>query len=835
MKKLKGILFNIILLFSLPLFSQTTTDNYSYNGAPENWVVPPCVTSIDIVIAGAEGGGIGGTDGGNGATVTATIPVNPGDVIEIIVGGQGTCPAAGYNGGGAGFASTNGNTNYNSCGGGGSTDISINGIIVAVASGGGGAGGGSVTTNNGGNGGCATGTAGVNTFGAGGTGGTLASGGNGGAPWAGTPPGGQNGSLGQGGNGGLWQTASGGGGGGGYYGGGGGGNDGCCTGANGGGGGGGGSSLTPGGGNCSSGVNTGDGYASITFTPAIPIGGIITAIPTTICSGETVDLSLAGYTGTLQWQSAPTSVGPFVNVVGEINDTYTTGTLTSDVCYRVEVTSCGTVAYSDTSCITVNPIPNINGGLDVTVCDGELVTLTANNPDGASLSWDGGVIDGTPFTPPLGTTTYTITATLLGCDSTDQVDVIVNPFPVIGAGLDQEECDGILITVTANNPNGAIISWDGGITDGTPFTPPLGITTYTVTGDLLGCITTDNMDVTINPLPVIGAGSDITICQDEIVTVNGTGVGAGGTYVWDNGITNGTPFTPTDTTTYTVVGTDVNGCQGTDDMTVNVIFNPVVSFTADTLIGCEPFSVTFTNLSTPNGSDCIWDFGDGNFGSGCGTVSHTYDNDGIYNVGLTVIIPGGCESSTMYNSYIEVANQPIASFSVLDPTVTVIDPGVVFNNSSLNSDTYIWTFGDGSPNSGEEDPIHLYPEDPNVSYTVILYAENYLGCYDSTTKIIIVDDIIIFYIPNAFTPNNDNNQIFIPIVYSGVDIYNYHFTVFNRWGEIIFESYDPTGGWDGTYGDSGTVTDGVYVWQLDFLETMSDKRHQHYGHVTVLK
>jgi|688.fasta_scaffold00017_23 hypothetical protein len=258
-----------IFLFFISL-SQTQTVTFNYTGAVQTWVVPPCVTSINVVAAGAKGGG---AIGGNGARITATIAVTPGQTLNIYVGGMGTCGnnSGGWNGGGTGYASNPANVTYNSCGGGGATDIRIGGTALAnrviVAGAGGGKGGGSNTNTPGGGALCNNGANGGNTFGAGGGGGTQVAGGNGGAPWAGTPPGGQAGTLGQGGNGGFWQTASGGGGGGGRYGGGGGGNDGCCTGANGGGGGGGGSSLVPVGGTCLPTNNTGHGYLTITYTP----------------------------------------------------------------------------------------------------------------------------------------------------------------------------------------------------------------------------------------------------------------------------------------------------------------------------------------------------------------------------------------------------------------------------------------------------------------------------------------------------------------------------------------------------------------------------------------
>jgi hypothetical protein len=306
--KLKFLLLFILSCLLNISFSQTQTVNFNYTGSVQTWTVPQCVTSINVVVAGAKGGG---ATGGNGARLTATIPVTPGQVLNIYVGGQGSCGnnSGGWNGGGTGHASNPANVNYNSCGGGGATDIRIGGNAlvnrVIVAGGGGGKSGGSSPVA-GGAANCQNGAPGVSTYGAGGGGGTQAAGGAGGAPWAGTPPGGQAGTLGQGGNGGFWSTASGGGGGGGYYGGGGGGNDGCCTGSNGGGGGGAGSSLLPAGGTCLPSNNTGNGYASITYTP---VNLVINPTSTNVtCFGLCNGTANANYPGaTYLWSNGATT------------------------------------------------------------------------------------------------------------------------------------------------------------------------------------------------------------------------------------------------------------------------------------------------------------------------------------------------------------------------------------------------------------------------------------------------------------------------------------------------------------------------------------------------
>ena len=150
-----------------------------------------------------------------------------------------------------------------------------------------------------------------------------------------------------------------------------------------------------------------------------------------------------------------------------------------------------------------------------------------------------------------------------GCQNTDQVTVIVNALPTVSG--DQTVCFGDNVTLSGSGAS--TYTWDNGITDNTAFTAST-TTTYTVTGtDGNGCQNTDQVTVTVNALPTVSAGSDQTVCFGDDVTLSGSGAS---TYSWDNGITDNTAFTASTTTTYTVTGTDANGCQNTDQVTVTV-------------------------------------------------------------------------------------------------------------------------------------------------------------------------------------------------------------------------------------------------------------------------
>ncbi len=593
----------ILLLFTQILFSQNQTVTFNYTGGMQTWTVPPCVNSITITAAGAKGGG---ANGGNGALVNGTINVTPGQVLNIFVGGMGTLGnnSGGYNGGGTGFASTDGNTNYSSWGGGGASDVRIGGTALAnriiIAGGGGGRSGGSSPVCGGAasSASCVDGGQGCSTYGTGALGGTQFTGGAGGTPWAGTPPGGSPGSLGLGGQAGLWQTASGGGGGGGYYGGGGGGNDGCCTGANGGGGGGGGSSLLPPGGTCSGALNANNGFITITYIP----GFTVTASNTgPYCPGATIQLNLQAVNlpvgATYSW-SGPAGFSSNVS-----NPTIANATASNDGTYNVLVTAPGCTANATTT-VTIYPTPTVTAGADQNVCQNSTVTLNATGA--SSYSWTSGISNGVAFTPALGANTYTVTGTnASGCTATDDVVVTVSPLPTLNAGNDTSICAGQSITMNAIASPGSNLFWSNGVTNGVPITPG-STTSYFVTATSpQNCVAFDIIQVTVNPVPAVYAGADQTICQGTPITLSGLGAT---TYQWNNGVSNNVSFTPpVGTNTYSMTGFSSQNCSSTDNVviTVNPSPTPVISGSS-TYCQNNPAtlatSTVFNNYSWSNGS-----------------------------------------------------------------------------------------------------------------------------------------------------------------------------------------------------------------------------------------
>ena len=294
------------------------------------------------------------------------------------------------------------------------------------------------------------------------------------------------------------------------------------------------------------------------------------------CDNATVaELSATG--DNIQWYENTTSTTPLNGADALVDGESYFATQTDEGCEsedRLEVT------------VSIQASPNVDAGTNQTVCEGDEVTLTAFNPDGATISWDNGVTDGDPFIPSVGSTTYTVTAELNGCESTDQVVVDVDEAPTVEAGTDQIVCDGEDVTLTAFNPDGATISWDNGVTDGASFIPSVGSTTYTVTAELNGCESTDQVVVDVNIIPSVDAGTSQTVCEGDEVTLTAFNPDVA-TISWDNSVTDGDPFTPSaGSTTYTVIA-ELDGCESIDQVVVDVNseFN-----TTDEITSCESYT-----------------------------------------------------------------------------------------------------------------------------------------------------------------------------------------------------------------------------------------------------
>jgi len=544
-----------------------------------------------------------------------------------------------------------------------------------------------------------------------------------------------------------------------------------------------------------------------------------------------------------------------VNTCENSNVTYPDGTSAVIIANTTHTSNLTSVDGCDSIIVTtvnMNPIYNLTETVNacensnITYPDGTSAVIIANTTYTSNLtSVDGcdSIIVTTVNMNPI----YNLTETVNACENSnitypDGSSAVITANTTYTSNLTSiNGCDSIIVTTVNMNPihtttsNVTICEGDDyTFSDGTIHTSIVSNESYTSTYTALnGCDSTITTNITVSPIPTINAGTDQIVCNGDNIVLTGM---SSQNSTWNNGVIDGVAFSPNTTMTYTVTVSDNNGCTNSDDVIVTVIPLPTALFTADTLEGCNPLEIIFTNLSTGNNENCLWDFGNGITAVDCGNVTTTYNYSGEFDVSLTVSTLEGCTDIITYTDYINIYEQPLASFSTDHQIIKPNDMNVIFTNSSINATNYIWIFGDGSANSSSENPSHEFYESTLNGYTTELIAINNEVCFDTAYVYINIGDEIIYYVPNAFTPDGDeHNNTFSPIFTSGYDPNNYHLLIFNRWGEIIFESYNADIGWDGTYPNNLLVEDGVYVWKIVFKESKTDKKHEKIGHVTLLR
>lgn len=444
---------------------------------------------------------------------------------------------------------------------------------------------------------------------------------------------------------------------------------------------------------------------------------------------------------------------------------------------------------------------------------------------------------------------YAITvADANGCQATSSTTIYEPALLTITASPDISVCtDGTVnLSAYAVGGNGTYsFAWSNGVNTQTQdYSPTANITLTVSVTDQYGCAAGPvSTNITVIPKLKIDPIADQFVCPGDSVQVTATAQFGVPDYIfsWRSPIVSDTSIAwlgaTTNPSTYTVVVKDF--CFHYDSTTVNVFVYPTPPMVlSGTMNGCAPLTTTIdVSPSAIIGSNCLWTFGDGTTSTNCGPATHTYNNPGHYPVTFSFTTTDGCPVDTTFTDSIEVYQLPVADFTFSPTAPTLVESTINFTNTSVGGNTYNWTF-DTFGASTQENPKVVFPGDNAQTYTVCLQViEQQPGgaCMDKICKQIIVAEDFSIFVPNAFTPGSgDNyNKVFLPIL-NGFDEQSYTLYIFDRWGEVLFESHDASVGWDGTYGGK-LVQDGTYIWKIHVKFLTSDEKKELTGHVTVLK
>ncbi|NUM51551.1 MAG: PKD domain-containing protein [Flavobacteriales bacterium] len=441
-------------------------------------------------------------------------------------------------------------------------------------------------------------------------------------------------------------------------------------------------------------ILTGNGTATYTITPTangcvgLPIIVVVTVNPLPvatatpnsqiICSGQSTNINLTSNVGgtTFNW----TVVQGGVNGANNGSGSNITQTLTGNgtATYTITPTANGCVGSSIVVIVTVHPLPTVIVGSNSPVCVGDTIKL--NSGGGVTYTWTGpnGYVSNSQNPEILNVQTnmngyYVVTVTDgNACVNSDSTLVTVHPLPTVIVGSNSPVCVGD--TIKLNSGGGVTYTWTGpsGYVSNSQNPEILNAQTnmsgyYVVTViDGNACVNSDSTQIAVNVLPTVTASvvPNDTVCEADIITLNGNGAL---TYIWNNGVVDGVPFAISNTTTYTVIGTNSNGCENFDQITITVNPLPTVTFSMQDTVCVNNGTVTLIT-GTPNGGVYSGPGVNGNIfdpqlaGIGTHVVTYSYtDGNGCSNHADFIVVVDECLGITNDN--------PLKSISIFpNPT-----------------------------------------------------------------------------------------------------------------------------------------------------------------------
>jgi len=488
------------------------------------------------------------------------------------------------------------------------------------------------------------------------------------------------------------------------------------------------------------------------------------------------------------WSTGSTSA--FVTLVGNgVPDTIT---------YYVDVIDACGIVESDSVVMTITQNLYIDAGPDQIICEGEQATVTGSSTN--SINWSNSISDGVPFSILASQYFYSNVADGLGCSEMDSL--LITVLDTSSAALTITAVDSFIL-------NNQVYSQSG---------------TYDqILPNHLGCDSTITLFLSILQST---ASNDVQVHCDSYTWMDGlTYTSSINTPTWTipNTIGADSVITLNLTVLYSTTGIDtIIACDSYTwiDGISYTATNNVAQYTLVNSVGCDSvvtldLIIHYSDITSETYPTCFtWD-----------TVPYIALYSNQY----------GCDSvHTIYPIQIPYELKPHADFTITpNPAEVLFDPVTITNTSQTITSTSWISPSLNFYSNNTSLAFEPFTEDGN--YPIQLMVTNNTGCKDSLTRVLKIYQSNPIYVPNSFTPDDDEfNGLFRPIISPVDQIETYRFTIYNRYGEVFFQSLDPNYGWDGTFRNV-PVPQGVYLWELqtNFADDLDVTKIQ--GQVNLLR
>jgi gliding motility-associated-like protein len=590
------------------------------------------------------------------------------------------------------------------------------------------------------------------------------------------------------------------------------------------------------------------------FLPPTPNAGV----DDSLCFGEIIHLSgiQSATTNPILWQYLTTGITPTPTVLFSPNFSNVSPNVTVNqpglyrFILRESNTVCG-IVRDTVKILVIKPQQTLSSITPSCFgfSDGKIIV---DNPIANSYSFDNGVT-WQPDSVKTGLVagTYSVCSkNYLNCQVCSSITIVDPAQLLFTTSNDTIICQNgtAYLSALASGGNSFNYSWNftnnqGNNQNYSPLTDT--IVTVFATSDL-GCITsTESITIQVRDSLSGTISANMAVCPGYPATINVTtsgGIGFPYNYSWSSGQAtsgNGSSIvvSPTSLTQYSVTITDA--CESTPltlTTSVAVLPLPIPLISSPINEKCEKASFTLQNETDPLMTDhLVWHVSNGTTYIDQETIDVDDLMAGNYTVQLIVTSPQGCIDSTTFPNFLTVHPKPESLFKYTPNPVKMFNTLVNLTNYSSNGASFEWFITNGNPAySNQPNVTTVFPDGVTGEYPVLLVTTSDFGCIDSLELDVIVLPELIIYAPNSFTPDNDEHNQQWGIYIEGIDITEFNLLIFNRWGEIIWESNDPKASWDGTF-NGKVVTEGTYNWTIQAKDMINDGKYNFSGYINVIK